>query len=408
MSRSLTICVCTPYRADAEPRGPRHASALAALNPEWQVIFVDCAPNGFTRIPTPALATLPNLRWITHNFAVKGDGLLALVKNKLYTWLAAQIFRFTGKLSPALFSPIVVGLTKKLAALHPDVIHAHNVEMLLPSLLALPERGKLIFDCMEFYSDMGEGQTKLFRRAVCRLETMVLPRCLLLTTSSPQVSAAYQETYGDLRTISLYNCPSRVDDLPCPAAGPLRLYWRNSVLGLSQRGLAEVLDAMVSLPAEITLHLQGRPGLDCGVVLQHEIKRRGLSERVFVLPPHAPDGAVAAAATFNVGLCLERSGNRNHELTVSNKMFDYLMAGLAVVSSDLPGLREVVERSEAGLLFQPGSADSLREQILRLHESPDLLMTLRNRARSYATREGNRELQMTRFQRKFEILLQSQ
>jgi glycosyltransferase involved in cell wall biosynthesis len=84
-------------------------------------------------------------------------------------------------------------------------------------------------------------------------------------------------------------------------------------------------------------------------------------------------------------------------LTTSNKIYDYLMAGMGVVSSDLPGLRAVIVRSGGGLLFQPGSPDDLARQIRRLYNNPSLLKRLSASSRAFALREGNREAVMSRF-----------
>lgn len=393
--------MCTPYRADAEPRGPRHARAIAELPSRPEVVFFDCAPLGHPRVSVPALEGLSNLRWVTHRFPTRRRGLLQLVRNHARSRAAELIFRATGHMRPEILSPAVVGARRALRALGADVIYAHNIEMLLPAARALAPRGRLLFDCMEFYSDMGEGQSLHQREVMTRVERELLPRCALVTTSSPQVSAAYEETYGIANTLPLYNCPARVEHV---AAGPtppgLRLYWRNSVLGLGQRGLEEALDALVGLPAEVSLHLQGRPELDGGAALRREVARRGLDGRVHVLPPHGPDQAVAAAAAHSVGLCLERRVNRNHEVTVSNKIFDYMMAGLAVIASDLPGLAEIVRRSGGGLLFQPGSVASLRDCVERMAGDPGLLARARSNARAFALEHGNREAEMIRFKRR--------
>lgn len=407
MVNKCKICVCTPYRADAEPRGPRHARALAEISPDIEVVFVDCAPVGSSRIPTPILGELPNITWITHFFPTKSSGFLKLLRNKIRAQFAVIIHGITGKITPELLSPSIGGLVKKLQEVEADVYFAHNIELLLPAFQATPQGGLLIFDCMEFYSDMGEGQTRQFQQAVATLEANLLPRCRLVTTSSPQVGKAYEKAYGIKSTLSLYNCPSIVPDLVPGPRQPLRLYWRNSVLGFSQRGLADALDVLMELPEEITLHLQGRMALDGGKALRTEISRRGLRDRVQIHPPHGPDEAVAAASAHTVGLCLERDVNTNHKLTVSNKIFDYMMAGLAVVASDLPGLRDVVVRSQGGLLFEPGSVSSLKKKILQLHHDPSRLEWLRSNARNYSLREGNREFQMKILKDQISLLLES-
>ena len=291
----------------------------------------------------------------------------------------------------------MVGVTRKLAALNADVIFPHNIEMLLPSVLATPLSRVLLFDCMEFYADMGDGQTALFRQGVEKLEREILPICRLVTTSSEQISSAYVETYGPLSTLALYNCPPRKLEIQPSPDFPLRLYWRNSVLGLGQRGLGDILEALTQLPATITLSLQGRLAVDGGEALLREISRLGLSDRVSILPPHGVDQAVSAASAHGVGLCLEQPCNRNHELTVSNKIFDYMMAGLGVVASDLPGLRSVIDRSRGGVVFEPGSVSSLVHAVRSLHDHPSCLRELRLNAREFAISEANREVQMERF-----------
>jgi len=72
---------------------------------------------------------------------------------------------------------------------------------------------------------------------------------------------------------------------------------------------------MVQLPADVRLFLQGRLPLDDGRSLWARIDDMGLRERVVVLPPYKPEDAVREAAVHDVGLCLERPGPKNHELT---------------------------------------------------------------------------------------------
>jgi glycosyltransferase involved in cell wall biosynthesis len=175
------------------------------------------------------------------------------------------------------------------------------------------------------------------------------------------------------------------------------LYWRNSVIGFGQRGLSDLLEAMQRLPHDIHLHLQGRLPVDGGAELRRCVAKMGLTDRITVLQPYKPENAVIEASRFQVGLCLERKCNRNHELTVSNKMFDYHMAGLAVVSSDLSGLRNVVEQSGGGLLYVPGDVQSLVESVMKLYSDRMLLAQKAKNSREFALSQGNVEYEMSRF-----------
>ena len=72
-------------------------------------------------------------------------------------------------------------------------------------------------------------------------------------------------------------------------------------------------------------------------------------------------------------------------------MFDYMMAGLAVLASDLPGLNDVIRRSKGGLLYQSGQSEDLAAKLMKLYADRALLAELAANARSFALREGNLE-----------------
>jgi hypothetical protein len=60
---SLKVCVCTSYRADREPRAPKHAVALAELSNKFEVTFVECSPSGEAQ---SSLKILDNLEIHSH------------------------------------------------------------------------------------------------------------------------------------------------------------------------------------------------------------------------------------------------------------------------------------------------------------------------------------------------------
>jgi glycosyltransferase involved in cell wall biosynthesis len=66
-------------------------------------------------------------------------------------------------------------------------------------------------------------------------------------------------------------------------------------------------------------------------------------------------------AEYDVGLALERPQNRNYSLTITNKVFSYMLAGLAIAATDTPGQREIMDQAPgAGILYGAGNAKSLK------------------------------------------------
>ncbi|MGE3909825.1 MAG: glycosyltransferase family 4 protein [Chloroflexota bacterium] len=64
------------------------------------------------------------------------------------------------------------------------------------------------------------------------------------------------------------------------------------------------------------------------------------------------------------------------------KLFDYMAAGVPIVASDLPALREVLRHEENALLAAPGDADSFAAAVRRLLAEPDLAKRLGEQARA--------------------------
>ena len=392
------VCVCTANRADAEPRAPRHALAIAQSDMDVDVVLLDSSPAGGAVCRLRELSDETGLSRVTHYYSHRNNGIFRVIGCRAWQQLAKELFRvFNVALSDAL-SPYMIGIEKKLSSLRADVYVAHDIRTLVPAGRAAKKNGAaLVFDCMEFYSDMGDSQTETDRRIIQALEAQWLPQCDLVLASSDLVANEYRQKYDIRKPLAIYNCPRTLDVLPLPKPEGFRLYWRNSVIGFGQRGLDDAFVALSELPGDISLHLQGRVFDRTAAAIKTRARQLGISERIFVHPPFLPEDAVVAAAEFTVGLCLEHAGVRNQELTVSNKMFDYMMAGLPVISSNLQGLAGVVGRSNGGLLYRSGDAKDLAEKIYALYSNENLLHKLANNARRFAVEKANRAGQMEIF-----------
>jgi glycosyltransferase involved in cell wall biosynthesis len=78
--------------------------------------------------------------------------------------------------------------------------------------------------------------------------------------------------------------------------------------------------------------------------------------------PH--DQLIASLAEFDVGLALERPESRNYAITVTNKCFSYMLAGLAVAATDTPGQREAIAQAPAaGFIYPAGDVPALAAKL---------------------------------------------
>jgi glycosyltransferase involved in cell wall biosynthesis len=273
----------------------------------------------------------------------------------------------------------------------PDVVHANDFDTLLAGWLATLRTGaRLVYDAHEIYADQEPDAPKTYRGLVRALEGPLARRADVLVTVSDPIG---EELRHSLRVSSepivVLNCPARSEsDLVPRGAGPLRAVYQGA-MGPG-RPLGDLLDAAAT---SANVHLTIRVANADLAALREEVARRGLAGRVAVVDPVSPDRLVEALSGFHVGLVINRPVTRNDELALPNKLFEYLMAGLAVIVPRLPGMAPLVKEEAVGLTYEPARPADLASALTRLATDAPRLGAMRRRARRLALDRYNAEVQ---------------
>lgn len=115
----------------------------------------------------------------------------------------------------------------------------------------------------------------------------------------------------------------------------------------------------------------------CGPWLRQTAKRLGLERQVDLLGAIAPDQVPELMTRTHV-LILASA----HE-GLPTIVLEAMAAGVAVIASDIHGVRELIEHERTGLLFSPGDIEGLAEQMTALADRPALVQKLAERARRW-------------------------
>ena len=76
----------------------------------------------------------------------------------------------------------------------------------------------------------------------------------------------------------------------------------------------------------------------------------------------------------HVGLSLDKAGNNlNYKFSLPNKSFDYLKAGIPVVSSDLIEIRHIVEKYKCGVIVNSHEPKAILNAIKECIQASSLL-----------------------------------
>jgi glycosyltransferase involved in cell wall biosynthesis len=71
-----------------------------------------------------------------------------------------------------------------------------------------------------------------------------------------------------------------------------------------------------------------------------------------------------------------------------NVALEAMAAGRPVIGSDIHGIRELVERSGAGVCFPDGDSEALADAIRRLWQNPELLAAMGRKGRAWIEGQG--------------------
>jgi glycosyltransferase involved in cell wall biosynthesis len=272
-----------------------------------------------------------------------------------------------------------------------DVVHANDFDT-LPAGWAIARRSgaRLVYDAHELYTEVEPDPPRVHRAVVGLLERLLARRADAVVTVSDDIAdELVARRRLRARPTVVLNCPDRVEvEAPTEHDPPLRAIYQAGAG--SGRRLEDLLEAAaLAENVHVTLRVTRVDLTD----LREEVARRGLADRVDVADPVSPEHLVEQLAAFDVGIVIDRPVALNNALGFPNKLFEYLMAGLAVVVPNLRTMGAFVEREEVGVVFQAGSPQSLARVLNELAADRQQLLSLRRRARAAAVERYNADVQ---------------
>lgn len=265
------------------------------------------------------------------------------------------------------------GLLWFMARMRADVVHAHDVNTLPTAWLAAKLSGaKLVYDAHEI-STSREGYSS-FRSLVAGVERFLMPRAHGTITTTDTRAKFFARAYGIARPVVLQNRPrfqplrasSRIrEELGLSEPWPIILYQGGVQQG---RGLERLVRVAAQVP-DTYFVLIGGGRLDGS--LRSIAAELGLEGRVRFIPTVALSELPSYTASADIGVQPIENTCLNHYTTDSNKLFEYVQAGLPVVASDLPEIRRVVREYDLGLLVPAGDSKALATALNCLVENAD-------------------------------------
>ena len=396
------VCIVTATHIAHDPRLVKEADALSRAGYDVRVISCQLAPwiaardegvmrrRSWRHDPVRALPCDAAGRWRT-----------------IVSYVRMQLFRHTlARVS------LQGGIAERaLGRLHPELVRAachepanlfvaHNLEALPAAREAARRFGaRLGFDAEDLHiGEFGEAERGGLRcRLVEEVEAAHIGACDYVSAPSPEVAEALERQYPIPRPVVLYNVfpwadRQHLDGLFKDRREPgLSLYWYSQTIGPG-RGIEDVIRACGLLDGPLHLHLRGAVSDTDRRRLLALAQTSGTGRRLHFHEPVPPEELLSRAAEHDVGLALESPVTESRRLSVTNKLFVYLLAGLGVAATDVPGQRTVMDScGGAGFIYRPGDAQALAGGLRAWLDDPQRLARARRAALDAARQRWNWE-----------------
>ena len=274
-------------------------------------------------------------------------------------------------------------LYKTILKLKPDVIHANDLNALIPSCKAAKKlKCRVIYDSHEiFLENLWIARNKYVKAVYRFFEKKLIHRIDLLVCVSNAAKEYLEKQYSINNSIVVTNS-IRKETIETTDFQLKSNYFE--VLNHGQfyegRGYDLMVQAAKLLQGkynDILFVLRGFGSME--KQLKDYVKQNRLPNVQFD-PPVKTYQLVSMASRSSIGLAITEPNCINFELSVSNKLFEYAAAGLPVIMSDIPEHRLLNDKYNFGVVLSENTPECISSAIEQIYNDKSLYSELSNNA----------------------------
>jgi glycosyltransferase involved in cell wall biosynthesis len=248
-----------------------------------------------------------------------------------------------------------------------DVLVSNDLDTLLPNyLISVLKKSKLYYDAHEYFTEVPELANRPQVQKTWKLiEQFILPKIKHMWSVNESIATLYRDEYkievGVIRNvpITFHSAVAKTrEDLNLPSDKKILLF-QGAGINID-RGGEEALQAIRYLDDCLLLFIGGGDVID---TLKNSAKQLNVESRVRFIPKLPFEELRAYTSVADIGLSLDKDTNINYRYSLPNKIFDYIHAGLPVLSSDLVELRNIVEQYNIGMITESHDPVKIAEKI---------------------------------------------
>lgn len=273
-------------------------------------------------------------------------------------------------------------ISKAIIETKPDIIHANDLDALIPSMMAAKKlKCKVIYDSHEiFIENIGLRDKKIYKKYLEMIEKKLVKKVDLMVCVSNSAADYFVTKYKIKKPLVVTNCSLKQDKSILLTSKSKEFEVLNHGSFYPGRGydLCATVGKYLKEYPEIKFVIRGLGYYESNI--REKIKSSNSEKFVRMDPPVNVEELIPMAAKSHVGVAITENICLNFKLSVSNKIFEYVAAGLPVIMSDIPEHRYLNEKYKFGIIIKENTTKEIVDAAIKLFKDKVLYEEYKNNA----------------------------
>lgn len=272
-----------------------------------------------------------------------------------------------------------------------DILLSNDLDTLLANYAAhrFKPNSKLVYDTHEYFTEVPELlNRKRIRSIWLGIEAWIFPKLKSVYTVNRSIADIYTEKYKvDVKVVR--NISEKWISKEVPSKKALGIPEEKNLLILQgaginiHRGAEEAVEAMNELDAVLLIVGDG----DVVPQLKQRVKELNIEEKVIFFGRLPYKQMMFYTSHADIGLSLDQPTNANYQLSLPNKLFDYMHAETPILATSIPAVKAFIEEHQIGVVMNEFSVQNLVESVQDMLSNTEQLDVYRSNCKKVSALE---------------------
>ncbi len=267
-----------------------------------------------------------------------------------------------------------------------DIVTSNDLDTLLANFLASKiKRKPIVYDSHEYFTEVPEIVNRPLVQKIWKIiEQLIFPKLEYIFTVNNSIATLFENKYNK-RPVVVRNIPFGAKLIQRLNRNDLKLPNNKFILILQgsginiHRGAEEAVEAMKYIENAILLIIGDGDVIN---ILKEMTTKMSISEKVVFIPRIEYSTLMQYTLNSDIGLTLDKDTNVNYRYSLPNKLFDYIRAGIPILSSDLVETKKLILKYNIGDIIPNHNPNSIADKINYIMKNTDKIEEWKENAKN--------------------------